>query len=143
MILTADLSKLSPAMREAIVKNLQHEDAAQLAIERTEQAKLAKFYRDHIQPGVFREGMGPMHSVVHVGLQQRLAAQYGHEVAWQDPEFRDWLLKHEEAFRVPIVRSKISSGWTPEAGHAWRGTSDGKNAAPRLITTPGTRHPTH
>lgn len=117
MILTADLSKLPPATRDAIVKHLVHEDAAQLAIERAEQAKLAKFHDYMMRPGMNPHGapgLGQRHSCIHVGLQHRLAAQYGHETAWQDPEFFQWLLKRDPSFRVPDVREKISSGWTPQ-----------------------------
>jgi hypothetical protein len=115
MFLTSDLSKLDPATRAALIKHLQHEDAAQLAIEKAEQARVAQLYRNVMRPGDNPHGgIGQRHSVVHVGLQNRLAAQYGHDVAWNDPEFRQWLLKHEDAFRVPDCRTKISSGWTPQ-----------------------------
>ena len=116
MLLTADLRKLPPEVRASLVKHLQHEDAAQLAIEKAEQAKVAQLYRNVMRPGSNPHSpLGQRHSVVHVGLQNRLAAQYGHDVAWNDPEFRQWLLKHEEAFRVPDVRQNISSGWTPQS----------------------------
>lgn len=114
MVLTADLSRLAPELREAIVKHLCHEDAARLAIAQTEQAKAAQFYRDVMRPGQNpHQGIGRRHSIIHVGLQQRLAAQYGHATAWQDQDFMKWILKREEAFRVPDVREKISGGWTP------------------------------
>lgn len=120
MVLTADLSELSPQLREAIVKHLCHEDAARLAVSKAEQARAAQMYRNTMRPGENpHHKVGRRHSIIHVGLQQRLAAQYGHETAWQDPDFMKWILKNEESFRVPDVREKISTGWSGSAASQW------------------------
>ena len=111
MYLTQDLSRLDPALRESMLKQLAHEDRAQFVLAQIEQAKMAKFCRDHVAPGTTKDGVGPLRSIIHPGLKNYLAAKYGHATAWRDPDFMKWLTKRFDEFRVPDAGTKVQAGW--------------------------------
>lgn len=113
MQLTCDLSGLPPAVREKVIRNVQHEDAAQFALAQVEQARMAKFVRESAVTGALKEGCGPMTGIIHQGIKNYLAALHGHKTVYQDPDFMKWLQRNHEEFRGMDVRQKIGVGWTP------------------------------
>ena len=134
MQLTVDLSKVHPEVRQRIIQNCEREDLAQQAVAWAEQARMAQFYRDAMIPGAVKPGVGPLQSIMHVALKNLLAAHYGHETVWQDPDFMKFILKKHEEFRVPEVRTKISAGWTPgmeplRGGHRGEGSPSAPSGA--------------
>jgi hypothetical protein len=115
--LTFDLSGLTLEARERVIKHLHHEDAAKLALAQVRQAQIAQFVRDVVRPGMctgLLGKIGRMTDCIDPGILQQCAAQFGHETAYQDPEFRPWLRKRYEAVAVPDVRTTVGVGWTPE-----------------------------
>lgn len=112
--LTCNLSQLDPAVRERVLKHLQHEDAAAYALARVEQAKISKFYQENVRAGTTKNGIGPLNFVIHPYLRNQLSAEYGPSI-WQDVAFVEWLKKHHDCFRVPEVGTKIQVGYTGAA----------------------------
>jgi hypothetical protein len=110
MQLTADLSQLHPEVRRRIVKNVQHEDAAQYALGAVEQAKLKKFYDALAVPGFSKQDIGPLHFVISDDQAARARAAYG-ELCFMDPDFVTFLKRHHEDMRVREVGTKIQSGY--------------------------------
>lgn len=122
MQFTVDLSGVSPAVRDRIVKHVQHEDVAAYHLACIEQAK-AKQLLDQSYAGSGRiigvkEGIGPMTGIMHVGIRNWLAAKYGTRTVYSDPDFMPWIRKKDEAFRGLDGRSKIGVGWTPNLERA-------------------------
>lgn len=111
MQLTADLSQLHPEVRRRIVKNVQHEDAAQYALGAVEQAKLKKFYDAIAVPGFSKKDIGPLHFVISDDQAARARAVYG-ELCFMDPDFVKFLKKHHEDMRVREVGTRIQSGYS-------------------------------
>lgn len=112
MQLTCNLSNLEPALRERIVKNLQHEDNAAQAVAWANQAKITKFYRDNLNIGANGE-VGPLLFVMDQTLQQLLCAQYGTLTVGSDPDFAKFIdRKHDKMFSLKAVGTRIQSGYT-------------------------------
>jgi hypothetical protein len=110
MQLTADLSQLHPEVRQAIIKNVRHEDTAAYALGAIEQAKLKKFYDAIAVPGFSKSDVGPMHFVISQDQAARCRAIYG-DLCFMDPDFVKFLKKHHEDMRVREVGTRIQSGY--------------------------------
>jgi hypothetical protein len=111
MQLTCDLSGLAPEVRRQIIHNCEREDLAQQAIAWSEQARITKFYQDAAVVGTTKESVGPMTSVMHIALKQLLAAHYGHQTVYQDPDFMKFIMKKHDCFRVREMPTRIQSGY--------------------------------
>lgn len=112
MQLTTDLSGLSPAIRQRIIRRCQHEDKASYDLGVLEQKRMAKLMHEIKGVGLYKD-LGPQ--VLHLSpdQHQRLMAKYG-QMIFMDPDFVPWLLKKPmgEDMRSPDVRCKISSGYS-------------------------------
>lgn len=109
--LTVDLTRLPQSTREILRKSLSDRNAAKLAIARANQARLASLYRQAMQPGTAPK-MGPLDTVIDpyfVSYFSRTCE--AKEMVWEDPEFIEWLKKHEPATAVPHTTSKIQVGY--------------------------------
>ncbi len=134
MHLTVDLTNFSRQERESLLRHLQHEDHAAFTVAQVNQARAAQTLRNCMVPGSNRDGLGQLKSVIDVGMMNRLAALYGHRTVHSDPDFKPWLLKKHDEFRVPDVRTKISVGWTPEKERGMRNAECG-TAAPSTLNS--------
>lgn len=114
MILTSDLSGLSPAVRAALVRKLQHADRARYELGVVEQTKRKRFHDAVVQPGAFNE-VGPAQMIMSQDQHQRAMQKYG-QLCFMDADFVKWLLKNNEDMRVKQCGTRIQSGWTPNSG---------------------------
>ena len=110
MQLTTDLSQLHPEVRRRIVKNVQHQDAAQYALGAVEQAKLKKFYDAVATTGFSKTDIGPLNFVISQDQAARCRAIYG-DLCFMDPDFVKFLKKHHEDMRVREVGTRIQAGY--------------------------------
>ena len=111
MQFTVNLSGVSPAVRDRVVKNIVHEDVAQYHLACIEQAKMQQML-DQAYAGTgriieTRPGMGPLTGIMHVGIRNWLAAKYGTKTVYSDPDFMPWIQKKEAAFRGRDGKTKI------------------------------------
>ena len=111
MQLTADLTGLTPAVRQQLIKKLAHEDKARHDLGVIEQRRMAQRYQN-LPIGSFKAELGPAQMILSQDQWQRAMQKYG-ETCWQDPDFTPWLLKRNEDMRVRQTGTKIQVGWTP------------------------------
>jgi hypothetical protein len=107
-----DMSGLPPAVRERVIKNLAHEDAAQHALGQIEQVKMKRLMDQIVQPGCFNE-CGRQVFMISPDQHQRLMHKYG-KLCFMDDDFVKWLLKRPvgEDMKVKDVGTRIQSGYT-------------------------------
>lgn len=116
MQLTADLSGLSPTVRDSVIRKLQHEDRARYDIGAADQIRLKRYTEKVVKTGAFNE-VGPMQFVMSRDQWQRAMHQYG-QMIFMDPDFVPFLLRKNEDMRVKQVGTRIQSGWTPATENA-------------------------
>lgn len=113
MHLTLDLTRLSPELRQSVVKSIHHEDRARYALGVLDQLRLKRLYDQAAEPG-WNTDLGRTSMIVSAGQYQEAINQYG-EKCWADPDFAPWLRKRDPVFRVRDVPTKVQSGWTPKS----------------------------
>lgn len=111
MTLTADLSNLPLAQRQSVLAKLKDEDAAQLALAKIRQAKVAKLYRDAVGPGTTKNGIGPVSMAIDPYFASYFRRLHG-ETIFQDEEFVEYLKRRGEWFHVPEKGTRIQVGFT-------------------------------
>lgn len=111
MTLTADLSNLPLAQRQSVLAKLKDEDAAQLALAKIRQAKVAKFYRDAVGPGTTKSGIGPLSMAIDPYFASYFRRLHGESI-FQDDEFVEYLKRRGDWFHVPEKGTRIQVGFT-------------------------------
>lgn len=119
MHFTADLTHLPLATRQRVVEKLQDKDAAQLALAKVRQAKIAKMYRDAVAPGTTVDGIGPVSLAIDPYFVSWFRVRYGNHI-FQDPEFEKYLKQRGEWFHVPEKGTRIQSGYTGPAKNRFK-----------------------
>jgi hypothetical protein len=110
MQLTTDLSLLTPEVRNALVRKLQHADKARYDIGLVEQAQMKQFH-DRAGIGSYKQEIGPAQMIMSRDQWQRAMQRYGEKI-FMDEQFVPWLLKKNPDMRVKQVGTKIQSGYT-------------------------------
>lgn len=114
--LAVDLSELPLSTRRKLDGFFRDETAAQIALAKIEQAKVAKHYRDN--PPRALEGLGGQKMAIAASAWGILRKLCGGGDGRQ-PDVRDgqeWLLKkYPEWFRVRYLPVKTQFGWLPPA----------------------------
>lgn len=121
MHFTADLSQLPLSQRQSIVKSLQREDAAQMALAKVRQAKIAQMYRDAVAPGTTKQGIGPVGLAVDPYWVSYFRRMHGDKI-FQDDQFVEFLKKRGEWFHVPETGTKIQVGYSAPSNSRFRKT---------------------
>lgn len=130
MQLSINLAKVHPAVRQSIIKGLQHEDRARHALGVVEQLRMKRMMDQVVQPG-FNTEIGRSSMIISEDQYQRAQSLYG-ELCFADPEFGKWLLKMNPEFCVKDVGTRVQSGWTPASG-GQRSEAGGQNGkSPKL-----------
>jgi hypothetical protein len=110
MPISVDMSELPLEILFKMHKVLTEENAFSLVQAKIRQQNMAKFYHDHPARNV--EGMGEKTMAVDPYWIAYWNMKMGRQI-WQDPDFKKWLLKNDEMFRVKSTSSKIQVGYAP------------------------------
>lgn len=111
MHFTADLTHLPLETRRRVVEKLGDQNAAQLALAKVRQAKIAKMYNDAVAPGTTVDGIGPVSLAIDPYFVSYFRIQYGNGI-FNDPDFEKYLKKRGEEFRIRETGTRIQSGYT-------------------------------
>ena len=119
MKLTADLTHLPLSTRQQVLQRLTDDDAAQLALAKVRQAKVAQLYRDAAGPGTTKEGIGPVSLAIDPYFASYFRRAHGEQI-FADPEFIEYLKRRGEWFHVPETGTKVQVGYTAPAKSLFR-----------------------
>lgn len=111
MHFTADLSQLPLSTRQRVIETLRNDDAAQIALAKVRQAKIAQMYRDAVGPGTTKQGIGPVALAIDPYFVSYFRRMYGDSI-FQDENFVQYLKKRGEWFHVRETGTRIQSGYT-------------------------------
>ncbi len=131
-----DLSELPLRTRQKLDVFFRDETAAQIALAKVEQAKIAKHYRDN--PPRALEGLGGQKMAITPAAWSIFRKLCGGGEG-QNPDVRDsreWLLrKYPEWFRVRYLPVKTQFGWLPPSVRTGEGglIADGRGAVRETI----------
>jgi hypothetical protein len=110
MLLQTDLTELPAAVRQAMHRILTEENAVAALAARARQAQIHRFYEQN-RPRAM-EGLGGMETAIDPYWLNYWRWKLGTAVVGQDPEFRAWLKKKHEVFRVRHKGTKIQFGFS-------------------------------
>lgn len=110
MPIAVDLTELPLAVRARMHEVLTSEHAAQIVQAKMRQQRIAQFYHQN-QPRSI-EGVGGQDMAVDPFWIGYFNMMHGRQI-WEDPDFKKWLLKEEEMFRVQSGGTKLQVGWAP------------------------------
>ena len=113
MTLTADLSNLPLSQRQSVLAKLKDEDAAQLALAKIRQAKVAQIYRDAVSTGTTKNGIGPVSMAIDPYFASYFRRLHGESI-FQDADFVEYLKRRGEWFHVPEKGTRIQVGYTAQ-----------------------------
>jgi hypothetical protein len=112
MPLEVDLTELDNPTRQSIHRLVADEGSFQIMQARLRQEGIAKFYRDN-QPRSI-EGVGEQTMAIDPFWIGYFNAMHRRQV-WADPDFRKWLTKEDDVFRVKSRSGKLQVGWVPSS----------------------------
>jgi hypothetical protein len=113
MTLTADLSNLPLSQRQSVLSKLRDDDAAQMALAKIRQAKVAQLYRNSVGPGSTKEGIGPISMAIDPYFASYFRRLHGESI-FQDDQFVEYLKRRGEWFHVPEAGTRIQVGYTAQ-----------------------------
>ena len=108
--ITVDLTHLPLETRRGVLSKLADEEAAQLALAKVEQARIAQMYRNAVGPGTTKNGIGPVSLAMSPWFVSYFRRLHGDKIM-QDPQFIEFLKRRGEWFHVPETATKIQVGY--------------------------------
>lgn len=110
MPLAVDMTELPASVRAHMHKVLTEEHSVEIMQAKLRQRRMAQFYHNHEARSI--DGIGGQTMAIDPYWVGYFNMKYGRD-SMGDPEFKQWLLKEEEMFRVKSKGTKIQVGYAP------------------------------
>lgn len=122
MPIPVDLTDLPMDVRQSLKAVLTNEHAAEIVQARIRQQQIAKFYHQNKPRAI--EGLGAHEMAVDPFWIGYWNMKMGRQV-WADPDFRKWLCREDEAFKVRSGGTgKIQVGYMPTSASFHKAYAD-------------------
>ena len=109
MILTLDATELDNRTRQALHRVCTDDNAYKLAMAKIRQAKAAEFWHKNRSRSI--DGVGAMELCIDPYFVTYFRQKYGTEIT-SDKDFRRWVKREDDVFRVRCDGTKIQVGYT-------------------------------